>query len=59
LWRHGRTRHRRGERILATSKLPISQPLTQRRRGKFPGTEYVVDLVVEARLAGKVFDYVR
>ncbi|HEV8241861.1 MAG TPA: hypothetical protein VGS57_21030 [Thermoanaerobaculia bacterium] len=34
--------------------LEPGRPLTQRRRGKFPGTEYVVDLVVEARLAGKV-----
>jgi hypothetical protein len=34
--------------------LETDRPLTQRRRGKFPGTEYVVDLVVEARLAGKV-----
>jgi len=34
--------------------LEPGRALTQRRRGKFPGTEYVVDLVVEARLAGRV-----
>lgn len=34
--------------------LEPGRPLSQRRRGKFPGTEYLVDLVVEARLAGKV-----
>lgn len=34
--------------------LEPDRPLTQRRRSKFPGTDYDVALVVEARLAGKV-----
>lgn len=34
--------------------LEPDRPLTQRRHSKFPGTDYDVALVVEARLAGKV-----